>query len=85
VSGKIITQQGEPVEDKPEETDEQYNPAEEFEAIAKDIHKGVKKFRDGFLFKIGLIAVSIKIVDVVGKIVLENQRLKAKQKDDVED
>ena len=82
---KIIRQDGSPVDDEPKETeDEQYNPLEDVEALAKDIHKGVKKFRDGFLFKVGLIAVAVKVVDVVGKIVMENQRLKAAKKQDEE-
>lgn len=87
---KIITQQGEPVVETSEEG-EYYEGPEALVEAAKELGeqfdkatRGVKKFRDGFLFKVGLIAVTIKVVDVIGKIVMENQRLKAKQTQDDE-
>jgi hypothetical protein len=80
---KIVKQDGSPV-DAPEEKP---TPAEDIQAIVEDVEgavkefgKGVKKFRNGFLFKIGVIAVTIKVVDVIGKIVLENQRLKSEER-----
>ena len=80
---KIVRQDGTPVDDEPKPDDDgytEYSPLDDVEALAKDIHRGAKKFRDGFLFKVGLIAVTIKAIDVVGKIVMENQRLKATAK-----
>lgn len=81
---KIVTQDGHPVEESQETAP---TPAEDIQAIVEDVegavkefHKGVKKFRNGFLFKIGVIAVTIKAIDVVGKIILENQRLKSEER-----
>ena len=84
---KIVTQEGIPVSEKPEDDNEGWERYEGMEAVeeaAKELSKGIKKFRDGFLFKVGLIAVAVKVVDVVGKVVMENQRLKAAKKQDEE-
>lgn len=77
----IITQEGTPVDGKPEEPAEEYSPEEDIRDIAKDIHKGFRKFRDSTLIKVGIIAVAIKIVGVAGQVIIENQRLKAALKD----
>lgn len=83
MSFKIITQEGVPIgEDIPEEKEP---PVEEFQAaaedVANDILKSFRKFKNGTIFKIGLIAVAVKIVGVTGQIIIENQRLKAALKD----
>lgn len=78
---KIITQQGEPVEE-PEDAHEP-SPAEDIRAIAEDINEGLKgfrKFRNSIILKVGAVAVALKVIDVVGKIVMENQRLKSEAK-----
>jgi hypothetical protein len=90
---KIITQDGSPVDDEPQPgPDEEPTLGEEFRgieedvrAMAEDVAKGIRRFKNGVLFKIGLIAVSIKVVDVVGRIIIENQRLKAGQKPEEDD
>jgi hypothetical protein len=86
VSSQIITQQGTPVDDKTtEEESETLNPTDDLRAIAEDINDGIKgfrKFRNSIILKIGIVVVAIKTIDVVGKIVLENQRMKAKLRQD---
>lgn len=79
----IITQEGTPVDEEPEEYEEyeEYSPEEDLRNIAKDFTKGFRKFRDGTLFKIGIIAVAIKVVGVAGQIIIEKQRLNAALKD----
>lgn len=89
----IIKQDGSPVDDEPksEEDGELYEGVEALTEAAKELGaefekgvKSVKKFRDGFLFKIGVIAVAIKTIDVVGKIIIEDRQLKAKKQQDEE-
>lgn len=86
MSSQIITQQGTPVDDKTtEEESETLNPTDDLRAIAEDINDGIKgfrKFRNSIILKIGIVVVAIKTIDVVGKIVLENQRMKAKLRQD---
>lgn len=82
VSGKIIKQDGSPVDDETKKA-QGPDPADDIRAIAKDIYDGVKvfrKLRNSFVVKIGVTAVVIKVIDVVGKIIMENQRLKADSK-----
>lgn len=82
---KIVTQEGAPVDEMPEETSEHYEGADVFEEAAKEITKGVqglRKFRNSIIIKVGLVAVALKAIDVAGKIILENQRLRAKTQDD---
>lgn len=90
MSGKIITQQGDPVEAADEKVEEP-SPAEDLRAIAEDINeglneglKGLRRFRNSIILKVGAVAVALKVIDVVGKIVMENQRLKAKPRQDDE-
>lgn len=85
----IIKQDGTPVDDeRPEEEPETPTPMEDLKSIAEDINEGLqgfRKFRNSIIFKVGIVAVAIKVIDVAGKIILENQRLKAeakKQEDD---
>lgn len=80
----IIKQDGSPVDE--EHVEEEPTPAEDLRAIAEDVegavkelHRGAKKFSDGFLFKIGAIAVAIKVIDVIGKIIIEDRRLKSEE------
>lgn len=87
---QIIKQDGSPVDDEPKVDEDEISaqtPVEDLKALAEDVQEGLdkatkaaKKFRDGFLFKVGIIAVAIKAIDVAGKIILENQRLKAEAK-----
>lgn len=84
MSLKVITQEGEPVDENSEEVQDDYSPEDDIRAMAEDIAKGVRKFKNGVLFKIGVIAVALKVVDVAGKIILENQRLKARKQNDEE-
>lgn len=85
---QVITQEGKPVGEPPKvEPEDVQDDAQEipgFEAdvraMAEDMAKGIRRFKNGIILKIGLVAVAIKVVDVVGKIVIENQRLKAAQK-----
>ncbi len=89
---KIIKQDGSPVDDETaEKPREVFDGPEAFDEIAKEINdginkglKGIRRFRNGIMFKLGLIAVAVKALDVAGKIIIENQRLKAefKQKND---
>jgi len=76
----IITQEGTPVHEKPEEEFEEPTPEEDIRAIAEDIHKGLKRFRNNTILKVGAVIVALRIVNVAGAIIIENQRLKAKQK-----
>lgn len=79
---KIVTQEGEPVTDKvdPEEfTVPSMSPEEDIREIAKDIHKGLKRFRNSAILKVGIVVVALRVVNVAGAIIIENQRLKAKQ------
>jgi hypothetical protein len=86
----IIKQDGSPVDDHPEQPDDVETLTEatdHFVDAAKELNeeftkglKSVKKFRDGFLFKVGLIAVAIKAIDVVGKIIIEDRRTKAEER-----
>ena len=73
------------MEEQPEEIEHERAPDEDIRAIAQDIHKGLRQFKNSTLFKIGLIVVSVKVVDVIGRIVIENQRLKTTQQDDERD
>jgi hypothetical protein len=90
---QTITQDGTPVDDEPDlEGSEGYTDEDAFEDVramaedmTKDVLKGFRRFKNGIIFKVGLIAVAVKVVDVVGKIVIENQRLKAAQKNDSDD
>ena len=80
---QIITQEGTPVDDQPEEDASTFE--EEFretaEDVAKDILTGFRKFKNSTILKIGIVAVAIKVVGVAGQIIIENQRLKAALKD----
>ena len=78
MSIKIITQEGSPVDEQNEDATPEPTPDDDIRAMAKDIHTGFRKFKNSMLIKIGIIAVTIKVIDVMGKIVMENQRLKAK-------
>lgn len=80
----IITQEGAPIDEEFVEEPEEYAPDEELREIARDIHKGLKKFRNNTILKIGAVIVALRIVNVTGAIIIENQRLKAKQKQDEE-
>ena len=80
----IIRQDGSPVDEEPKTDEDEFDSPDAFADAAKELGaefekgiKSVKKFRDGFLFKIGLIAVAIKAIDVVGKIIIEDRRLKS--------
>jgi hypothetical protein len=77
---KIITQEGAPVSDIPPEESEEYAPEEDIRAIAEDIHKGLRRFRNNTILKVGAVIVALRIVNIAGAIIIENQRLKAKQK-----
>ena len=80
---KIVTQEGSPVDVKDVEPTPQEDLADiidDVEGAAKKLHKGVKKFSNSVIFKVGLVAVAIKAIDVVGKIILENQRLKSEER-----
>lgn len=79
MSAKIITQEGTPVDGCPEENEEP-TLAEDLRALAEDVNEGLvgfRKFRNSAILKIGIVAVAIKVVGVVGQIIIENQRLKA--------
>lgn len=79
---KIVTQEGDPVTDKvdPEEfTVPKITPEDDIREIANDIRKGLKRFRNNTIFKVGLVVVALRVVNVAGAIIIENQRLKAKQ------
>lgn len=71
---RIVTQEGTPVDDS---RDEYGSPQEEIRAIAEEVQTGLRKFKNSAIFKIGVIAVALKIVGVAGEIIIENQRLKA--------
>jgi t-SNARE complex subunit (syntaxin) len=80
---KIITQQGEPVDDTSSDKESEIPapPIEDIRAAIKDINEGVRgfrKIRNSIILKFGIVLVTIKVVDVAGKIIMENQRLKAK-------
>ena len=78
---KIITQEGAPVNDLPEEEDEVLEEIKE--TLAKEINEGIagfRKFKNSIIIKVGVVAVAIKLLDVAGKIIMENQRLKADSK-----
>jgi hypothetical protein len=74
---KIITQEGSSVDEQNEYATPEPTPDDDIRAMAKDIYTGFRKFKNSMLVKIGIIAVTIKVVDVAGKIIMENQRLKA--------
>lgn len=80
---RIITQEGDPI-DAPEEPATEPTLDEDLRDIAKDINKGLKRFRNNTILKIGAVIVALRIVNVTGAIIIENQRLKAKQKQDEE-
>lgn len=78
----IITQQGDPVSETPEPEEEEV--IDLLDGVAKEINEGIKgfrKFRNGIILKVGVIAVALKVVSVAGQIIIENQRLKATLKD----
>lgn len=80
---KIITQEGAPVDDKPEGEEDVFSTFEPLEDIAKEINEGVaglRKFKNSIIVKVGIVAVALKVIDVAGKIIMENQRLKADSK-----
>jgi t-SNARE complex subunit (syntaxin) len=84
---KIITQQGEPVDGRviDGESEIPTPPIEDIRAAINDINEGVKgfrKIRNSIILKFGIVLVTIKVVDVAGKIIMENQRLKAKPQQD---
>lgn len=75
---KIITQYGDPVEG---DTQEEPLPIDDIQALTEGINEsitGFRKIRNSFILRVGAVAVAIKLVDVAGKIIMENQRLKAK-------
>lgn len=76
----IITQEGTPVSREPEEEFEEPTPEEDIRAMAEDIRKGLKRFRNNTILKVGAVIVALRIVNVAGAIIVENMRLKAKQK-----
>lgn len=78
---RIITQEGAPVDEEPEESASDPTPEEDIRAIAQDIHKGIRRFKNSTIIKLGIVAVAIKVVGVAGQIIIENQRLKAAHKD----
>lgn len=84
---KIITQDGAPVDEEltPEgDRIGHFEGQEAVEELAKEVHKGLKRFRNNTILKIGAVIVALRIVNVAGAIIIENQRLKAKQKQDEE-
>jgi hypothetical protein len=95
VTVQTITQDGQPVDDEPNLDDDSTfgddldDVLEDVRAIAedvtKDVFKGFRRFKNGIILKVGMIAVAVKVVDVIGKIVIENQRLKAAHKNDSDD
>jgi hypothetical protein len=79
-----ITPTGEPVEDKTDESEEEYSPEEDLRGIAQDIHKGYLKFRNSAILRIGVIVVALRVVNVAGAIIIENQRAKRQKQQDEE-
>lgn len=82
---RIVRQDGTPVNEPPEENVDDSFPRpedEDIRAMARDLHQGFLRFKNSVLFKVGVIAVVIKTIDVAGKIIVENQRLKAGLRDD---
>ena len=78
----IITQEGTPVDEKPEEDEyEEYSPDDDLRDMAQDALKGFRRFKNSIILKVGLVAVAIKVIDVAGRIIIENQRLNAALKD----
>ena len=75
----IVTQEGTPVEDTPVERGEPTSE-EDVRDIIKDIQKGLRRFRNSAIIQFGVVLVALRVVNVAGAIVIENQRLKAKQK-----
>jgi hypothetical protein len=47
-----------------------------FEKVARDIMQDTKKLSDSFVVKVGVVLVAMKIVDVVGKVIIESKRNK---------
>lgn len=92
---QTITQDGQPVDNEPNLDDTEFgdDPLEDVlddvrsmaEDVTKDVLKGFRRFKNGIILKVGMIAVAVKVVDVIGKIVIENQRLKAAQRNDDSD
>ena len=91
----IIRQDGSPVDGEEKPDEDEFDSPDAFVDAAKELGaefekgiKSVKRLRDGFLFKIGLVAVAIKAIDVVGKIIIEDRRLKSEERrgqDDTKD
>uniref|UniRef100_A0AAU7GYX9 Uncharacterized protein n=1 Tax=Streptomyces phage Scarif TaxID=3158858 RepID=A0AAU7GYX9_9CAUD len=84
---KIITQNGDPVDDKPtEEEPENFESVTEgLEAVAeaaRDISKGVRNWKNSIVLKVCVAAVACKALDVMGKIIIENQRAKREANDE---
>lgn len=80
---RIITPEGDPVDE--EHTDDgdrigYFEGQEAVEELAKEVKKGLNRFRNNTILKIGAVIVALRIVNVAGAIIIENQRLKAKQK-----
>lgn len=76
----IITQEGDPVREQISDEETDPTPEDDIRAIAEDIHKGLRRFRNNTILKVGAVIVALRIVNVAGAIIIENQRLKAKQK-----
>lgn len=47
---------------------------EEFDEVVEQVARKVNKFRNSFIFRIGVVIVAVKIVDVLGRIAIEKAR-----------
>jgi hypothetical protein len=79
---QVITQNGDPVDDKGEEEDENFEPLENLAEAINEVSSGVRKFRNSIIIKVGIVLVTMKALDVVGKIIIENNRAKRESNDE---
>lgn len=74
----VEPEQGQYLDDenaKTPEPPEDYD-GDPFEKVARDIMQDTKKLSDSFVVKVGVVLVAMKIVDVVGKVIIESKRNK---------
>lgn len=72
--GQYLDDEG--VQKSPPDSEDDTGEKDVFEDVAREIMRDTKKLSDSFVVKVGVVLVAMKIVDVIGKVIIESKRNK---------